>query len=76
MLSICIMPLKGVCESCIELTEPFDVTVVVIPHMAEAAEPMRISLPSIEPVSCAIPILSICMLPLVSCQTEKTTPAV
>ena len=74
MLSICSIPLSGVCESCIESTDPFEVTVV--PHMAEAAEPMRISLPSIEPSSCAIPIRSICRLPPVSCHTEKTTPAI
>ena len=75
MLSIWSMPLNGVCESCIELTEPF-VTVVVMPHMADAAEPMRISLPSIEPSSCEMPMPSICRLPPVSCQTERTTPAV
>ena len=39
MLSICSIPLSGVCESCIESTDPFEVTVVVMPHMAEAAEP-------------------------------------
>ena len=70
------MPLSGVCESCIEFTEPFDVTVVVMPHMADAAEPMRISLPSIEPSFCEMPICSICRLPPVSCHTEKITPAV
>ena len=76
MLSIWSMPLNGVCESCIELTEPFDVTVVVMPHMADAAEPMRISLPSIEPRSCAIPISSILGLPPISCGTETKIPAV
>ena len=65
------MPLNGVCESCIELTEPFDVTVVVMPHMADAAEPMRISLPSIEPSSCEMPMPSICRLPPVSCQPAR-----
>ena len=45
-------------------------------HMADAAEPMRISLPSIEPRSCAMPISSILGLPPISCGTETKTPAV
>ena len=76
MFSIWSIPLRGVCESCMELTEPFEVTVVVIPHIAEAAEPILISLPSMEPSSCAIPISSICGLPAISCHTDMTMPHV
>ena len=47
-------------------TEPLEVTVVVILHKAVAAEPKRISLPSIAPLSCAIPISSIRGLPPIS----------
>ena len=45
-----ISPPSGVSESCIALTEPFDVTVVVTDQSADRPEPNRTSLPSIEPV--------------------------
>jgi potassium-transporting ATPase potassium-binding subunit len=60
------IPESGIVESCIPLTEPLEVTVVVILHKAVAAEPKRISLPSIAPLSCAIPISSIRGLPPIS----------
>ena len=66
MFSISIIPESGIVESCIPLTEPLEVTVVVILHKAVAAEPKRISLPSIAPLSCAIPISSIRGLPPIS----------
>ena len=45
-----IRPPSGVIESCIALTDPFDVTVVVTAHSAERPAPKRTSLPSIDPV--------------------------
>ena len=45
-----IRPPSGVSESCIALTEPLDVTVVVTAQSAESPAPKRTSLPSIEPV--------------------------
>ncbi len=45
-----ISPPSGVNESCIALTDPFDVTVVVTAHSADRPAPKRTSLPSIEPV--------------------------
>ena len=45
-----IRPPSGVIESCIELTDPFDVTVVVTAQSADRGAPKRTSLPSIEPV--------------------------
>ena len=45
-----IRPPSGVSESCIALTDPFDVTVVVTDQSADSPEPNRTSLPSIEPV--------------------------
>ena len=46
-----ISPPSGVSESCMALTEPFEVTVVVTPHSADRPAPKRTSLPSIEPVA-------------------------
>ena len=45
-------PPSGVKLSCIELTEPFDVPVVDAAHSPDAAEPNRISLPSMFPPPC------------------------
>ena len=49
MPSIANIPVSGVKLSCMAFTEPFDVTVVVMPQYAEAAEPNRTSFPSILP---------------------------
>ena len=66
MFSIWSIPLSGVWLSCMLLTEPFEVTVVVMPHMADAAEPIRTSLPSMLPISCEMPIPAICGFPPIS----------
>ena len=74
MFSICSIPLSGVWLSCMLLTEPFDVTVVVMPHIADAADPIRISLPSMLPISCRISIAAICLLPPISWSTDTAIP--
>ena len=51
-----IRPPSGVSESCIALTDPFDVTVVVTAQSADRPAPKRTSLPSIEPVDWSTPI--------------------
>ena len=68
-----ISPPSGVSESCIALTDPFDVTVVVTAHSADRPAPKRTSLPSIEPVDWSTPIAAIAGLPPASCATPKTT---
>jgi hypothetical protein len=40
-------------ESCIELTEPFEATVVAVAQSAEFAIPYRTSLPSMLPPGCS-----------------------
>ena len=49
MCAIGAMPPSGVNESCMQLTEPFDVPVVAPAQMPQAALPMRTSLPSMLP---------------------------
>ena len=68
-----IRPPSGVSESCIALTDPFDVTVVVTDQSADRPAPKRTSLPSIEPVDWSTPIAAIAGLPPASCATPKTT---
>ncbi len=41
-----ISPPRGVSESCIALTDPFDVAVVITAHSADSPAPKRTSLPS------------------------------
>ena len=54
MWTIGIMPPIGVKLSCMQLTEPFDVPVVVAAHSPHDAGPKRTSLPSrLPPTSCA-----------------------
>ena len=50
MASIGIRPPSGVSESCMPLTDPFDVAVVLTAQSAVRAAPNRTSLPSIDPV--------------------------
>ena len=74
MFSISIIPERGIVESCIPFTEPLEVTVVTILQRAVAADPKRTSLPSIAPLSWAIPISSMRGLPPISCETLMQTP--
>ena len=48
------------------IVEPLEVTVVVMLHNAVAPAPRRTSLPSIDPLSCTIPISSMRGLPFIS----------
>ena len=66
IFSISIIPDSGIVESCIPFTEPLEVTVVTILHNAVAPAPKRTSLPSIAPLSCAIPNSSMRGLPPIS----------
>ena len=66
IFNISIIPLSGIVLSCIPLTEPFEVTVVVQLHRAVAAGPRRVSFPSIAPAPWSIPIWEIMGLPFVS----------
>ena len=68
-----IRPPSGVIESCIELTDPFDVTVVVTAHSADRPAPKRTSLPSIEPVDWSTPMAAIAGLPPASWPTPNAT---
>jgi hypothetical protein len=43
-------PPSGVSESCMALTDPFEVTVVVTAHSVDRPAPKRTSFPSMEPV--------------------------
>ncbi len=58
-----ISPASGVSESCIALTDPFEVTVVVTAQSAERPAPKRTSLPSIDPVDWSTPKRAIAGLP-------------
>ena len=55
MLLIVTRPVSGASESCIALTEPFDVCVVKAAHSADGAAPKRTSLPSISAMSLDVP---------------------
>ena len=49
-------PPSGVNESCMQLTDPFDVPVVAPAHKPQAAVPKRISFPSRFPPDCVVEI--------------------
>ena len=48
------IPPRGVNESCMQLTEPFDVPVVLPDHRPHACTPNRTSLPSMFPPDCVV----------------------
>jgi hypothetical protein len=47
-------------------TDPFEVTVVLTPHAADAAGPNLTSFPSMLPSGCEIPILAMAGFPCIS----------
>src|ERR1019366_7481419 len=55
-------PPIGVYESCIEQTDPLEVAVTEVAHMAEEAIPKRTSLPSMLPPGCSGE--AICVMPI------------
>ena len=62
MLAIGIMPASGSRLSCMVLTAPLEVSVVIVANRAELAMPNRTSLPSMLPPVCkAEGALSTCM---------------
>lgn len=63
----------GIVESCIPLTDPFEVTVVTTLHNPVAAALRRTSLPFIAP-SCEIPISAMRGFPPISVDTLTVTP--
>jgi hypothetical protein len=56
-----------------ELTDPFEVTVVETPHNAESPAPKRTSLPSMDPVDWSTPMRVIAGFPPASWATAKVT---
>ena len=66
MASSSFMPLSGMELSCIEFTDPVEITVVTMLQKPDAAAPKRTSLPSIAPALLSMPIAAMAGLPFIS----------
>lgn len=66
MASNSFIPESGIELSCMEFTEPVEITVVTILQNPDAAAPNLISFPSIAPRVLSMPILEIAGLPFIS----------